>query len=199
MRSSSRRRWRSRRRRLAPERPGSGSWRGSRRFRRWRPPAQPRYCASGRDLATTGGRSTCGEPPARSSRLARRSGTGRSPGLLTLPGVGPYTARAVAAIAFGLPVGAVDTNVRRVLGRIVAGDALALRSSELQVVADAAVPRGRSADWTHAVMDIGATVCRPRRPDCDSCPARPWCRFAAHASHERPHGHVRPVYRASPV
>jgi A/G-specific DNA glycosylase len=82
--------------------------------------------------------------------------------LQALPGVGPYTARAVAAIAFGLPIGAVDTNVRRVLGRIVAGDAVALRPSELQVVADGAVPPDRPADWTHALMDFGATVCRPR-------------------------------------
>ncbi len=101
--------------------------------------------------------------------------------LEALPGVGPYTARAVAAIAFGLPIGAVDTNVRRVLGRIVAGDAASLSASELQAVADAAVPPARPADWTHAVMDLGATVCRPRRPDCDGCPARPWCRFAAQA------------------
>ena len=101
--------------------------------------------------------------------------------LEALPGVGPYTARAVAAIAFGLPVGAVDTNVRRVLGRIVAGDAHAMRPPELRRLADAAVPPGRPADWTHAVMDVGAMVCRPRRPDCGACPARTWCRFAAQA------------------
>jgi A/G-specific adenine glycosylase len=101
--------------------------------------------------------------------------------LQALPGVGPYTARAVAAIAFGLPIGAVDTNVRRVLSRITAGDAVAIRPSELQAVADAAVPPDRAADWTHAVMDIGATLCRPRRPDCDGCPARRWCQSAAQA------------------
>ncbi len=101
--------------------------------------------------------------------------------LEALPGIGPYTARAVAAIAFGRPVGAVDTNVRRVLGRIVAGDAAALPASELQGVADAAVPPDRPADWTHALMDIGATLCRSREPDCGGCPARPWCRFGAEA------------------
>ena len=99
--------------------------------------------------------------------------------LEALPGVGPYTARAVAAIAFGQSVGAVDTNVRRVLGRIVAGDATALDPAALQSVADAAVPSDRPADWTHAVMDIGATLCRPQRTDCGTCPARPWCAFAA--------------------
>jgi A/G-specific adenine glycosylase len=101
--------------------------------------------------------------------------------LESLPGVGPYTARAVAAIAFGRPVGAVDTNVRRVLGRIVAGDPAALPAADLQRIADAAVPHGRAADWTHAVMDIGATVCRPRRPACATCPANQWCAFPARA------------------
>lgn len=101
--------------------------------------------------------------------------------LEALPGVGPYTARAVAAIAFGMPVGAVDTNVRRVLGRIVAGDAEALGPAAMQAAADMAVPPERPADWTHALMDLGATVCRPRRPDCAACPARAWCRFSADA------------------
>ena len=98
--------------------------------------------------------------------------------LEALPGVGPYTARAVAAIAFGIPVGAVDTNVRRVLGRIVAGDPTVLGRTALQALADSAVSLTRPGDWTHAVMDIGATVCSPRLPDCDVCPARPWCRYA---------------------
>ena len=99
--------------------------------------------------------------------------------LESLPGVGPYTARAVAAIAFGRPVGAVDTNVRRVLGRILTGDPAAIPAMELQHLADTAVPVSRAGDWTHAVMDVGATVCRPRRPSCGACPARPWCAFAA--------------------
>ncbi len=101
------------------------------------------------------------------------------PALQALPGVGPYTARAVAAIAFGQPVGAVDTNVRRVLGRIVAGGPGGLDARALQATADAAVPAGRAADWTHAVMDLGATVCTQRSPGCERCPARAWCRFAA--------------------
>jgi A/G-specific adenine glycosylase len=81
-----------------------------------------------------------------------------------------------------MPVGAVDTNVRRVLGRIVAGGAGMLPPSEVQRLADAAVPPERAGDWTHAVMDVGATVCRPRRPDCGACPARPWCRHATAAA-----------------
>jgi A/G-specific adenine glycosylase len=104
--------------------------------------------------------------------------------LEALPGVGPYTARAVAAIAFGVPVGAVDTNVRRVLGRIVAGDAGVLTPPELQRIADAAVPADAAGAWTHALMDLGATVCGPRRPDCAACPARSWCRYASRLEDE---------------
>ena len=97
-----------------------------------------------------------------------------------LPGIGPYTARAVASIAFGARVGAVDTNVRRVLGRALAGlDAGALPPDRLQTMADSSVDPDRPGDWTHAVMDIGATLCRPRVPLCDVCPLRAWCRFAA--------------------
>jgi len=98
--------------------------------------------------------------------------------LETLPGVGPYTARAVAAIAFGRSVGAVDVNVRRVLGRMTTGGPAAIPVRQMQDLADDAVPPDRSAAWTHAIMDIGATLCRPREPRCEDCPARPWCRFA---------------------
>ena len=98
-----------------------------------------------------------------------------------LPGIGPYTARAVAAIAFGAPVGAVDTNVRRVLGRAIAGDdaEIVARPGWIQDAADASVDPDRPGDWTHALMDIGATICRPQTPDCAACPLRAWCRFAA--------------------
>jgi A/G-specific adenine glycosylase len=88
-----------------------------------------------------------------------------------LAGVGPYTARALAAVAFGLPVGAVDTNARRVLTRL-RGPA---RAAELQWFADELVDPDRPADWTHALMDVGATICRPARTDCARCPMRPWC------------------------
>jgi A/G-specific adenine glycosylase len=99
--------------------------------------------------------------------------------LEALPGVGPYTARAVAAIAFGRPVGAVDTNVRRVLGRVAAGGPDAFAPAGLQALADAVVPPGHAAAWTHALMDLGATLCRPRAPRCEACPAAAWCRYAA--------------------
>jgi A/G-specific adenine glycosylase len=120
----------------------------------------------------------------RAARVIVDEHSGRVPGsvadLEALPGVGPYTARAVAAIAFGAPVGAVDVNVRRVLGRMVAApDDRRLTRTEVQRIADQAVPPRHAAAWTHALMDIGATCCRPRRPRCDDCPARAWCRFAA--------------------
>ena len=98
--------------------------------------------------------------------------------LESLPGVGPYTARAVAVHAFGARLAPVDTNVRRVLGRFT-GRALASR--ELQACADALVP-AEAAAWTNALMDIGATACRPGRPNCGSCPLAAWCATAAGSS-----------------
>jgi A/G-specific adenine glycosylase len=99
--------------------------------------------------------------------------------LEALPGIGPYTARAVAAIAFGEAVGAVDVNVRRVLGRIVAGGPEALTAARMQALADGSVPRDRAGAWTHALMDVGQRTCRPRRPSCADCPAIAWCAYAA--------------------
>jgi len=119
--------------------------------------------------------------------------------LQALPGVGPYTARAVAAIAFGMPVGPLDTNIRRVLGRIVAGDAGSLGASELQRIANEAVPRDSPGAWTHALMDLGATVCRPRVPDCEVCPAVSWCEYAARARTGPRERVDRPAPRSSAV
>jgi A/G-specific adenine glycosylase len=118
----------------------------------------------------------------RAARVVVDDHDGKLPGdvaaLERLPGIGPYTARAVAAIAFGLPVGAVDTNVRRVLGRTLAGGRDGIATAMLQSVADASVPRDRPAAWTHALMDVGATLCRPATPRCGECPARSLCAFA---------------------
>ena len=104
--------------------------------------------------------------------------------LEALPGVGPYTARAVAAIAFGRPVGAVDVNVGRVIGRLAfGGDGVPRR--DVQAVADAAISSTDPAKWTHALMDLGAAVCRARVPRCDDCPARPSCRYEKSGDAER--------------
>jgi len=96
--------------------------------------------------------------------------------LRSLPGVGPYTARAVLAFAFEAHVAVVDVNVSRVLARAVAGDALA--PAPAQSLADSLVPRGRSWAWNQAIMEIGATLCAPRAPRCDDCPLRARCRWA---------------------
>jgi A/G-specific adenine glycosylase len=118
----------------------------------------------------------------RAARIVVAEHDGRLPNdiaaLERLPGVGRYTARAVAAIAFGRPVGAVDTNVRRVLGRLVAGSPDVLAPRRLQAVADGWVPVQRAAAWTHALMDVGAMLCRSARTDCSVCPLRPWCAAA---------------------
>ena len=92
--------------------------------------------------------------------------------LEALPGVGPYTARAVAAIAFGQAVAAVDTNVRRVVTRVVGEE---LTPLQLQETADVLVPPDDPATWTHASMELGATVCLARDPRCDACPVAAWC------------------------
>jgi A/G-specific adenine glycosylase len=97
-----------------------------------------------------------------------------------LPGVGPYTARAVAAIAFGQPVGAVDTNVRRVVARLRGTPGASVR--EVQADADALVDPVDPATWTHALMDLGAAVCLARDPLCGDCPLRPWCRTGRHVT-----------------
>ncbi len=87
--------------------------------------------------------------------------------LRDLPGVGPYTAAAVAAFAFDEQIAAIDTNVRRVIARLDRRErtpaALARRAAQL-------LPNGRAADWNQAMMDLGATVCLPRRPVCAACP-----------------------------
>ncbi|MEO8228680.1 MAG: A/G-specific adenine glycosylase [Chloroflexota bacterium] len=139
----------------------------------------------------------------RAARIVVEELGGRFPGLVAelerLPGVGPYTARAVASIAYGEPVGAVDTNVRRVIGRVVAGDASALAPGDLQAIADRLASVDRPADWTHALMDLGATVCRPRDPRCAACPVRSQCHFACAAARSAGASPGAPVSRPAPT
>jgi A/G-specific adenine glycosylase len=96
--------------------------------------------------------------------------------LLGLPGVGPYTARAVLAFAFEADVAVVDTNVARVLARALAGRPLT--AAEAQRLADAAVEPGRSWEHNQAMIDLGALVCRPT-PRCERCSLRGVCRWNA--------------------
>ena len=84
-------------------------------------------------------------------------------GLRALPGIGPYTAAAVASFAFGEQVAAVVTNVRRVAERLGLGSPEAL------------LPSGEAATWNQAMMELGATVCGAREARCDACPVAAWC------------------------
>ena len=98
--------------------------------------------------------------------------------LQTIRGIGPYTARAVASIAFGVRTPAVDGNVIRVLSRVYGireNPLLPQIRARLEALADALVPAERPGDYNQAVMDLGATVCVPGTPDCDRCPLRPFC------------------------
>ena len=93
--------------------------------------------------------------------------------LQALPGIGPYTARAIAAIAFQEPVIGVDTNVRRVVGRIFG---LPPTAKEMQATADAlATPGVIPGDMQQVLFDLGARVCRPKDPLCHHCPAEALC------------------------
>lgn len=99
-------------------------------------------------------------------------------GLRALPGIGPYTAAAIASIAFGADAAVVDGNVKRVLARLFLyeGDVKSTGGvQELQALADRLVPQGRAGDHNQAVMDLGATLCTPRRPRCEACPVRTSC------------------------
>ncbi len=92
-------------------------------------------------------------------------------GLRALPGIGPYTAAAIAAIAFDVQASAMDGNVERVISRLRDVRApLPGSKKTLAVLAEALVPRRRPGDYAQAIMDLGATICSPRRPACGLCP-----------------------------
>ena len=93
--------------------------------------------------------------------------------LEALPGIGPYTARAVLVYAFDRPIAALDTNVRRVLDRALGP--LPAAPKALQSTADSFVPAGAPGAWSHALMDLGATICLARVPRCADCPIRATC------------------------
>ncbi|MGN6058581.1 MAG: A/G-specific adenine glycosylase [Sphingomicrobium sp.] len=93
--------------------------------------------------------------------------------LRELPGIGDYTSAAIAAIAFGEDAAAVDTNVQRVIARLHA-----LRhpaKAEVAALVHDMLPQGRVGDFTQAMMDLGATICRPKAPLCGRCPFRSFC------------------------
>ena len=115
-------------------------------------------------------------------------------GLRALPGVGAYTAAAVAAIAFDQPANVVDGNVERVMSRLFAVEApLPSAKAELARHAAGFVTADRPGDWAQALMDLGATVCTPRSPACPVCPLGAQCAaFATGAPETYPRKAARP-------
>ncbi|GGB28627.1 A/G-specific adenine glycosylase [Sphingomonas metalli] len=107
-------------------------------------------------------------------------------GLRALPGLGAYTAAAVAAIAFGERAVVVDANVERVVARLFAIDTpLPAARPAIRAAADTITPDVRAGDFAQAMMDLGATICTPRRPRCLLCPLREDCRAFAAGDPER--------------
>ena len=107
-------------------------------------------------------------------------------GLRTLPGLGAYTAAAVAAIAFGRRALVMDTNVERVVARLNGIDApIAEVKVRLRQLLDAITPAERAGDFAQAMMDLGATICRPRNPKCLACPLQADCAAFASGDPER--------------
>jgi A/G-specific adenine glycosylase len=116
-------------------------------------------------------------------------------GLRQLPGIGAYTAAAIAAIAFGRAATPVDTNVERVVARLHG----LTEKSEIKAAAEAMTPAGRAGDFAQAMMDLGSGICLPKSPLCGSCPLAGECRALALGTPEafpapkvrklRPHKH----------
>lgn len=132
------------------------------------------------------------------ARIVHRERGGRLPRtaaeLVGLPGIGPYTAAAVASIAFGEPVAAVDGNVRRVVARLLAIDGDPARGAaarQVETAAGALLDREDPGAWNEAVMELGATVCMPRSPQCGSCPLSADCLARSAALQDRIPGRGR--------
>jgi A/G-specific adenine glycosylase len=136
-----------------------------------------------------------------SARLVVRDHGGVVPSapeaLLRLPGVGPYTAAAVASIAFGIAVPAVDTNVARVVARAKLGaEPHETPRRTLQAAAAAWLDPGAPGAWNQALMDLGREICRPV-PRCPACPLSEDCRFRAAAREGAPARRPRPPFQGS--
>jgi len=117
--------------------------------------------------------------------------------LLALPGIGPYTAAAVASIAYGTPVAAIDTNVRKVMARMeFAAEPDEIAYADVAEAASRWLAREAPGDWTQAVMNLGREVCRPA-PRCDVCPLAGACAFRASGRIGRRSGRRQPAFAGS--
>jgi A/G-specific adenine glycosylase len=116
--------------------------------------------------------------------------------LLALPGIGRYTAAAIASIAFAEPIAVVDGNVERVLQRLIGTKMIGVNLTTPQTWqhAQALLANSRPGDFNQAMMELGATVCLPREPKCPTCPVRNWC--VTQNDLQRPHRTME--RRASP-
>ena len=130
----------------------------------------------------------------RTARIVQQRFGGRLPAepraLMELPGVGEYTAAAIASIVHGRAVAAVDGNVRRVVARLL--DVADPPASEVRRTAGRLLDPRRPGDFNEAMMELGATLCRPRKPRCDACPVAAFCKARAAGTAAR-----RPIRRRS--
>ncbi|PCI89056.1 MAG: A/G-specific adenine glycosylase [Hyphomicrobiales bacterium] len=96
--------------------------------------------------------------------------------LLTLPGVGPYTAAAITSIAFNQKANVVDGNVERIFSRVdKLEEKLPAAKKQIYQIAQKYLPKKRFGDYAQALMDLGATVCKPKNPRCETCPVSRFC------------------------
>jgi A/G-specific adenine glycosylase len=130
---------------------------------------------------------------ATAQRLAAEGFPRTEAGWRELPGIGPYTAAAIAAIVFDQPTNVVDGNVERVVARLHAVESpLPQARTELRVLAGALVADDRPGDWAQALMDLGATVCTPKTPKCGKCP---WAHNCAARASGTPEAYPRRLAR----
>lgn len=130
----------------------------------------------------------------RAAQLVTQDYGGRLPetqeGLESLPGIGPYTAAAIASIAFGQDAATVDGNIRRVFSRVFnLTEPLRSAAGEKRIweLAEAHLPPGRAGDYNQALMDLGATICTPQAPVCERCPIAADCQaYQLGVEEERP-------------
>ncbi len=118
--------------------------------------------------------------------------------LRSLPGIGDYTAAAIAAIAFGKPAAPVDANIERVVSRLaMIAQPVSPAKTAVKGVASTLEPQTRPGDWAQALMDLGSAICTARAPKCLICPAVQWCRASAAGSPEALP--VKPPKKARPT